>query len=93
MLGPLGIAIAYTISRLIRLHPANARTVALETGIQNGPLAIGIVILSFRDVEVMNQAVLVPVLYAVFIILIASVVTLYFRRANLAEEQKIPSLL
>jgi bile acid transporter len=93
MLGPIGIAIAYFISRAIRLHPANARTVALETGIQNGPLAIGIVILSFRDVEVMNQAVLIPVLYALFIVIIASFITLYFRRANLAEEQKIPNLL
>jgi hypothetical protein len=30
-----------------RLHPMNARTVALETGIQNGPLAIAIVLLTF----------------------------------------------
>jgi bile acid transporter len=93
MLGPIGITVAYLISKALRLHPANARTVALETGIQNGPLAIGIVVLSFRDVEAMNQAVLVPVFYAVFIIIIAAFVTLYFRRANLAEEQKIPNLL
>jgi bile acid transporter len=93
MLGPIGISVAYSIARMIRLHPANARTVGLETGIQNGPLAIGIVILSFRDVEVMNQAVLIPVLYSLFIVVLASFITMYFRRANLAEEQKIPNLL
>jgi bile acid transporter len=93
MLGPIGISVAYSIARMIRLHPANARTVGLETGIQNGPLAIGIVILSFRDIEVMNQAVLIPVLYSLFIVVLASFITMYFRRANLAEEQKIPNLL
>jgi bile acid transporter len=93
MLGPIGMTVAWFAARFMRLHPANARTVSLETGIQNGPLAVGIVILSFRDVEVMNQAVLIPVLYALFIVIIAAVVTLFFRRANLAEEQKIPNLL
>jgi bile acid transporter len=93
LLGPIGITIAYGISKAIRLHPANARTVALETGIQNGPLAIGIVILSFRELEMMNQVILIPVLYSLFIVIVASFITLYFRRANLAEEQKIPSLL
>jgi bile acid transporter len=93
MLGPIGIAIAYGIAKAIRLHPMNARTVGLETGIQNGPLAIGIVILTFRDPAVMNAVILIPVLYSLFIVIMASFITLYFRRANLAEEQKIPSLL
>ena len=93
MLGPIGITIAYWLSKVMRLHPANARTVGLETGIQNGPLAIGIVILSFRDVAIMNEVILIPVLYSLFIVVLASFITLYFRRANVAEEQKIPSLL
>jgi bile acid transporter len=91
-LGPIGIAIAYGLSKAIRLHPMNARTVALETGIQNGPLAIGIVILSFSGPN-MNEAILIPVLYSLFIVILSSLITLYFRRANLAEEQKIPNLL
>jgi bile acid transporter len=93
LLGPIGIGIAYLIAKAIRLHPMNARTVGLETGIQNGPLAIGIVILSFREIAIMNQVILIPVLYSLFIVILASFITLYFRRANLAEEQKIPSLL
>ncbi len=91
-LGMFGISIAYGLAKLVRLHPMNARTVGLETGIQNGPLAIGIVILSFAG-EQMGQILVIPVLYSLFIVLVATVVTFYFRRANLAEEQKIPSLL
>jgi len=91
-LGMFGISIAYGLAKLVRLHPMNARTVGLETGIQNGPLAIGIVILSFSG-EQMGQILVIPVLYSLFIVLVATVVTFYFRRANLAEEQKIPSLL
>ncbi|MGJ7440041.1 bile acid:sodium symporter family protein [Aquipuribacter sp. MA13-6] len=93
LLGLGGITVAYVICKAIRLHPANARTVALETGIQNGPLAIAIILLSFPDSPVLGTLLLVPALYSVFIVLIATAVTLRFRRANVAEEQKIPSLL
>lgn len=93
MLGLLGISIAYAIGKAIRLHPANARTVALETGIQNGPLAIAIVLLTFSDSPELGTVLLVPALYSLFIVLVATVVTVRFRRANLAEEQRIPSLL
>ncbi len=91
-LGVFGIAIGYGLAKLIRLHPMNARTVGLETGIQNGPLAIGIVILTFAG-EQANQILIIPVLYSLFIVFVATIVTFYFRRANLAEEQRIPSLL
>ncbi len=91
-LGMLGISIGYLLAKAIRLHPMNARTVGLETGIQNGPLAIGIVILTFAS-PLMEEVLLIPVLYSLFIVIVATFVTFYFRRANLAEEQKIPSLL
>lgn len=92
-LGLLGITIAYTIARAIKLHPVNARTVGLETGIQNGPLAIAIVLLTFSDSPLLGSILLVPALYSLFIVIVATFVTIYFRRANLAAEQKIPSLL
>jgi bile acid transporter len=92
-LGLFGITIAYLIARAIRLHPMNARTVGLETGIQNGPLAIAIVLLSFPDSPQLGLLLLVPALYSLFIVIVATFVTFYFRRANLAEEQKIPNLL
>lgn len=92
LLGPFGIVFGYLAAKLLKLHPMNVRTIALETGIQNGPLAIGIVILSFSGTA-MDGAILIPVLYSLFIVIAATFITLYFRRANIAEEQNIPNLL
>ncbi len=92
-LGLVGIFVAYFIARAIRLHPANARTIGLETGIQNGPLAIAIVILTFSGTPEIGLILIVPALYSLFIVIISTFVTFWFRRANTAEEQKIPSLL
>lgn len=92
-LGLFGIFIAYGISKLLRLHPMNARTIALETGIQNGPLAIAIVLLSFSGTPEIGLILIVPALYSLFIVLVSTVVTFWFRRANIAAEQKIPNLL
>jgi BASS family bile acid:Na+ symporter len=92
-LGVVGITVAYIIAKLIRLHPMNARTVALETGIQNGPLAIAVIVAVYIDSPGLDQILLVPALYSLFIVIISTLVTFVFRRANLAAEQKIPNLL
>jgi bile acid transporter len=92
-LGLVGITVAYFIARALRLHPANARTIGLETGIQNGPLAIAIITLSFQGSPQLGLLLLVPALYSLFIVIISTFVTFVFRRANLAAEQKIPNLL
>lgn len=92
-LGLFGIAIAYWIARAIKVHPKNARTIGLETGIQNGPLAIAIVILTFQGSSQLGLLLLVPAMYSLFIVLVATCVTFYFRRANAAEEQKLTHLL
>lgn len=88
-LGVFGIAIGYAFARVLRLHPRNARTVALETGIQNGPLAIAIIAFTFTGTEAQSYMA-VPALYALFIVIISTLVTLIFRRANTAAEQKLP---
>jgi BASS family bile acid:Na+ symporter len=92
-LGAVGMTAAYFMSKLLRLHPANARTVALEAGINNGPLAIAVIVAVYIDNPGLDQILLVPALYSLFIVLLSTVVTLIFRRANLAAEQKIPNLL
>ena len=92
-LGLVGITVAYYLAKLLRLHPMNARTIALETGINNGPLAIAVIVAVYIDNPGIDQILLVPALYSLFIVLISTVVTLVFRRANLAAEQKIPNLL
>ena len=92
-LGLVGITVAYYFAKLLRLHPANARTIALETGINNGPLAIAVIVAVYIDNPGVDSILLVPALYSLFIVLISTAVTLVFRRANLAAEQKIPNLL
>lgn len=92
-MGLTGIIVAYYISKLLRLHPMNARTIALETGINNGPLAIAVIVAVYIDNPGVDQILLVPALYSLFIVIISTGVTLVFRRANLAAEQKIPNLL
>lgn len=92
-LGLVGITVAYFLAKLLRLHPMNARTIALETGINNGPLAIAVIVAVYIDNPGIDEILLVPALYSLFIVLISTAVTLVFRRANLAAEQKIPNLL
>lgn len=92
-LGLFGIMFAYLLTRGFKMHPMNARTIALETGIQNGPLGIAIVLLNFSGDPTIGLVLIVPALYSLFIVLISTAVTIWFRKANLAEEQKIPSLL
>ena len=91
-LGLFGIFLGYLFGKLVRIHPRNCRTVALETGIQNGPLAITVVLLSFVEPE-QSRVLMIPVLYSLFIVLTATLVTFYFRRVDEREEQKIPDLL
>jgi len=88
-LGVFGISIGYAFARVLRLHPRNARTVALETGIQNGPLAIAIIAFTFSGDEAQSYMA-VPALYSLFIVIVSTLVTLIFRRANTAAEQKLP---
>ena len=92
-LGVVGIFSAYGLARLIKLHPMNARTVGLETGIQNGPLAIAVIIAIYLDTGFVDEILFVPALYSLFIVIVSTLVTFWFRRANVAEEQKIPNLL
>lgn len=91
-LGIVGITLGYFFARALKLHPRNARTVALETGIQNGPLAIAIVVFTFPPDQ--QQAIMaVPALYSLFIVITSTMVTFVFRRANTAAEQKMPDSL
>jgi bile acid transporter len=84
-LGLLGFGLGYLLSRAIKQDPRRARTIALETGIQNGPLAVLIVLLSFSGTQ-QQEVLLVPVLYSLFIVLTSSAVTVWFRRITEREE-------
>ena len=83
-LGLVGMALGYSLARLFRQDANRSRTIALETGIQNGPLAILIVTLSISGPS-QQDVLLIPVLYSLFIVISSSVVTVFFRRASQRE--------
>ena len=87
LLGVLGFAGGLVTARLAGLDPRRARTVSLETGIQNGPLAALIVVLMFPP-AMQADALLVPVLYSLFIVALASALTLVYRAWDRAEERR-----
>jgi bile acid transporter len=94
-LGLVGMLLGFALGRLLRQDARRARTIALETGIQNGPLAVLIVVLSFKG-DMQQQVLLIPVLYSLFIVLTSSAVTVWFRRITTREElsrdrAKVPS--
>jgi bile acid transporter len=80
-LGLIGMSLGYALSRLMRQDANRSRTIALETGIQNGPLAVLIVTLSFTG-PMQQDILLIPVLYSLFIVISSSFVTMAFRRRS-----------
>ena len=68
----------------------------METGIQNGPLAVLIVTLSISGPQ-QQDVLLIPVLYSLFIVVNSTLVTLWFRRladreARARDEAKVGAL-
>lgn len=78
-LGLFGMLLGYWLARLLKQDNNRSRTISLETGIQNGPLAVLIVTITFKG-ELQQQVLLIPVLYSLFIVLTSSVITLWFRK-------------
>jgi BASS family bile acid:Na+ symporter len=85
-LGVFGFGVGYVFARLVRQDRRRARTIALETGIQNGPLGVLIVLLTFSGTQ-QQEVLLIPVLYSLFIVLTSTAVTVWFRRITTREEQ------
>ncbi len=77
--GLLGFFFGYWVSRGFGLPPIFQRAISLETGIQNGPIAFAVILLSFTD-PVQSQMIWLAILYSTFIVVSSSFITLYFRR-------------
>ncbi|MCA3563728.1 MAG: bile acid:sodium symporter [Methylocystis sp.] len=94
-LGLLGFLAGYLFSMALKLGRWNAQTIAMEVGIQNGPLAIAIVVFTFVGplAPLQQQVLAVPALYSLFIVISATMLTLWFRRTNAADDQKMPNAL
>lgn len=74
-----GFVFGWFIARAFGLNRASARTVFLETGIQNTPLTIAIILLSFSAAQT-EEMLIVPAFYAVLVVLLSVIVTFVMRR-------------
>jgi bile acid transporter len=83
-LGLIGMLLGYWLSRAMRQDSNRSRTISLETGIQNGPLAVLIVTLTFTG-EMQQNVLLIPMLYSLFIVLSSSMVTMWYRKTATRE--------
>jgi len=77
-LGVLGFGLGWLGARALGLESPQRRAVAFETGIQNSPLALGILVASF-PAEQQARMLWLPLLYALLVLISASLVTLWFR--------------
>lgn len=78
-LGVIGFGLGYLGAAALRVPEAGRRAIAFETGIQNSPLALGIILASF-PAALQERMLWLPLLYALFVLLSASVLTLIWRR-------------
>ena len=79
-LGLFGMVLGYALSRAGKLDSKDARTVSLETGIQNVILTIAIIEFAYgkRECE-MNDVLTIPYLYALMISLLSPLSMAAFR--------------
>lgn len=74
-----GMALGYMVARLAGLGPRQRQAVSLETGVQNAPLAIAVILATFPEAE--QEALLkLPFLYAMTALCLGSLVTWTYRR-------------
>jgi bile acid transporter len=83
-IGLTGMLLGYWLARALRQDANRSRTISLETGIQNGPLAALIVTLSFTGTQ-QQKVLFIPILYSLFIVITSSVITLWYRRTATEE--------
>ncbi|MFT6144729.1 MAG: BASS family bile acid:Na+ symporter [Myxococcota bacterium] len=77
-LGLVGMALGYVTATAVTLNESERRAVALETGIQNSALAIGIVVATFPE-DQQELLLRLPLLYALYVLISASFITVLFR--------------
>jgi BASS family bile acid:Na+ symporter len=74
-----GMVLGYSVARLAGLMPPQCRAVSLETGVQNTPLAIAVILATFPDAD-QDALLKLPLLYAMTALCVGTIATLAYRR-------------
>ena len=80
LLSPIGFFLGYMGARFAGLEAPQRRATCLETGVQNVPLALGIIVISFPP-EVQAQMLVAPIFYGIVIAPLTALAAVAFRRA------------
>ena len=78
LLPPLGFLAAYWVARAAGVDLSGSKTVSLEIGIQNAPLTITVIGLSFASGAEQDQMLLTTALYAVFAVITSTITSWYY---------------
>ena len=73
------MVLGYGLARLAGLGPRQRRAVSLETGVQNAPLAIAVILATFPEAD-QDALLKLPFLYAMTALCVGTVATLAYRR-------------
>jgi len=84
LLGVGGLVLGDLAARAAKLSTPQRRAVSLETGIQNSPLCFAILVTSF-PAALQAELLELPLLYALFVLLEATVLTLVYRWLDARE--------
>jgi bile acid transporter len=74
-----GMLLGYLAARVAGLGSRQCRAVSLETGVQNAPLAIAVILATFPEAE-QDALLKLPFLYAMTALCVGTVATLGYRR-------------
>ena len=84
LLGPIGFILGYLGARALGLASPQRRAVSLETGVQNVPLAIAIILISFPG-EIQSEILVVPIYYGIAIAPLAALAALLIRNRGYTQ--------
>ena len=79
ILAPTGFALGYLSAWALGLVRVQRRAVSLETGSQNTPLILGIILISFPP-QAQPEIMIVPILYGITIVPLTALMAWLFRR-------------
>jgi BASS family bile acid:Na+ symporter len=78
LLSVCGFVAGFWLARFLGLDLTAAKTVSLETGIQNGALTVTVIGLSFATGQVQDEMILTVALYAIFVVITSTITSLYY---------------
>ena len=84
-LGLAGFFFGFIFSKIMKITARQVRTIAMETGIQNTPIPIALIALTFPD-DQQNILLQMPVIYAVFIVISSAIIAFIWRKIPLPKQ-------